>query len=224
MVIVRLTRIALALSILGIAVYSGLAHGQGTPAPVSKDLAAAAQEVEQQEAALAKAGHDRNQAAQDAFYADNMLDMHTSGWLYDKQGGIDVIRNGNLIQGGQRPFKSDISKRQVVAYSRDLVAVVWVSTMYYPVPDPEDLADAQGIKTLDPAAVAKARVNLPPGPLPGERYAPNPYRARYIRMWMRDPKTSRWQVIISAAAKITARTLPGRYPEVGLGNDSEIDR
>lgn len=202
--IAQLTRNALIISFVSFAGFAGTAYAQDT----DKDLAAAVQDVKKAEADYAaKKGADR-----EAMISDKFMDIHGSGWLYTKSESEELNRGlGQTRTAGPqiKPIKSDKSEYRIVAYSKDVVAVSQVSTTYYEVPNPQDVARAAGTMTDNPTALAKAAQTRSKGPGPGETESPNPYRSRTTRIWVRS--NGHWQLALSTATRVGLKVVPGTY-------------
>jgi hypothetical protein len=180
------------------------AEDEATATAVTKEI-----ETMETKLALARRGHD--EAALDKLYADDLIDVHASGWIYNKQQSFELDNNTGKVPGQQKQIRALQKDRHVVVFDKDAAAVVWVSEIYYEVPDPEEEAVKAGVLTQDPAAVARAKREARDGPgsAPGEGPSPNPYRTRTVRIWLRIG--GEWKVASSSAAKIGPRVVPGRF-------------
>ena len=139
------------------------------------------------------------------------MDIHGSGWLYNKQESAELGKNLAALNSHPniRPIKSDTSEERIVAFSRDVVAVSRIFTIYFEVPNPQDVARRAGTMTDDPAAVARAASARSPGPPPGETAAPNPYRLRLTNIWVRID--GHWQLALTTGTRVGLKVLPGNY-------------
>jgi hypothetical protein len=193
----RLARNALIASFILVGA-SGPLYAQSS----DKDLAAAVQEVKQVIADMKKPGADRN-----ALLSDKLIDIHGSGWIYDKAGDIAVGKGiQKLAHSKAKVIKSEDSEYQIVAYNRDTVIEEWKSTTYWETPDPEEVSKANGTYFYDQAAIRAASEKMG-RPVPGEMAGLNPNRKRTVRVWVR--VAGHWQMAASVAAGVIDRGLPG---------------
>ncbi len=168
-------------------------------------LNSAVQEVKKAEADMAKM--DRNSPAYAAMLSDKLVDVHTSGWMYDKAESLEVGKNLSRIAGKAKVVKSERAEEKTIAVNCDTVIETSMNMTYYEVPNPQDLARANGTNTFDPAAMDKAaHAQVPRGP--GEAASLNPFRTRSVRVWARI--NGRWQIAATVGTTVRERTVPGR--------------
>ncbi len=183
-------------ALLSGSVFAGSASAQDS----NQELAAAVAQVKQIEADLAA-----SRTRRDAIESDKFMDIHGSGWLYNKAESHALSQNLGASRG-LKVIKAERTGPDFVAFSKDLVVESTMTTTYYEVPNPQDVARAAGTMTNDPAALARAAQNQR-GPGPGETYAPNPYRTRLTKIWHRID--GRWQLVLSTATRVGLKVVPG---------------
>jgi hypothetical protein len=167
------------------------------------DLEAAVKEVEQAAAELAKA-KDASEVGK--YWADNAIDIHPSGWRYDKPDSLQISPNLRKLGGTSKAIKSGVVERKVFPINKDTVVVTTVNETYYEVPNPQDVARAAGTMTFDPEAIAKVAASQ--GRAPGVGASPTLYRNRNLAMWARID--GRWQIALRQATDIGPAAIPGR--------------
>ena len=168
-------------------------------------LNAAVQDVKKAQADMAKM--DRNSPAYAAMFSDKLLDVHTSGWMYDKTESLAVGKNLSQMAGKTKVIKSERAEEKTIAVNCDTVIETSMNMTYYEVPNPQDLARAAGTNTFDPAAMEKAaHSQVPRGP--GEAPSLNPFRTRSVRVWARI--NGHWQIAATVGTTVRERTVPGR--------------
>jgi len=170
-----------------------------------EDLTAAVKEVEQAEAALAKA---KDPAEIANFWADDVIDIHPSGWRYAKAESLQIGPNLKKLGGTSKTIKSGVIDRKVVPINKDTIAIETDSESYYEVPNPQEAARAAGTMTFDPAAIAKAAA-ASGGRAPGVGSSPSLYRNRSTTVWAR--MNGRWQIVVRQSTDIGERVAPGRF-------------
>ena len=88
--------------------------------------------------------------------------------------------------------------------AEDVVAVTELTETYFEVPNPQHQSLESGTFTMSPVATAKTS---PPAFGPGEDYAPNPYRTRITRIWVR--RDGKWKLALSQATRLGKRVRVG---------------
>jgi len=81
-----------------------------------------------------------------------------------------------------------------------------LSETYFEVPNPQDLAVKAGTLTRAPAS-AQPAAEQPSASDPTDAPAPNPYRIRSTRVWVR--MQGQWRLALSQATRVGARVHPG---------------
>src|SRR5438067_1548383 len=101
----------LATRLLGVlAVVASASIPLSLAAAPEQDLTAVVKEVEQAEAALAKT---KDPAARAAFYSDDLIDVHPSGWIYPKAESLQIGPNLAKLSGVSKVIKSSVLERKV---------------------------------------------------------------------------------------------------------------
>jgi hypothetical protein len=166
-------------------------------------------EIEQMEAKLAATNRSRDAAAIDQLYWDDYIDIHASGWIYTKKQNRELSDNlAALFSAANKAIKTNEIGRKVVVFNKDAAEVVWENETYYEVPDPEQVALQAGLLTEDPKALKEAASK---GSTigPGDGPAPNPYRVRNTRLWVRFD--GQWKIASSTSTRVSERVVPGRF-------------
>lgn len=143
--------------------------------------------------------------AEQEFWSEKAIDIHGSGWIYSKG---DIL----TFEGQPDPRRVILfeeTPRQIIVFNENTVLETWVSTTYYEVPDPQEEARKLGTLLMDPTSMKAAQEAMIHRPTfgPGEAEAPNPYRLRRTRLWLREMGT--WKVGFSSGTRIGPRVHPG---------------
>lgn len=137
-------------------------------------------------------------------FADDLIDIHASGWIYTREQSIELEKNMAATPRAVKVLKSTGSERHVRMLSENVVAVTELTETYFEVPNPQHQSLEAGTFTMSPAATAKTS---PPAFGPGEDYAPNPYRTRITRIWVR--RDGKWKLALSQATRLGKRVRVG---------------
>jgi len=191
---------------LTVVVYMGTASVLLPAIAASGDFAAAVKEVEKAEADLAKL---TDPTARAAFYSDDLVEIHPSGWIYNKAESLQAAANMAKLPNTSKVLKSALVERKVIPTSKDIVIVQVLTETYYEVPNPQELARAAGTMTFDPDAIARAAATSDLGQVPGAVKAPNPYRLRQTTVWAR--MDGRWKIATQQGTRVRDRIAPGRF-------------
>lgn len=138
-------------------------------------------------------------------WSDQVVDIHPSGWKYAK---TDVLHTS-----GRKPLRNvihaDETPKEIIVFNDDAVLETWVSTKYFEVPDPQEEARKLGTMLMEPAKIRRAQEAMVHRPTfgPHEAEAPNPYRLRYVRLWVRE--NGAWKVGLKSGTRIGVRVHPG---------------
>src|SRR4051794_31166054 len=120
-----------ALALICVGAFSGIANAQGQC--TEKEMAAAIQEVKQAQAAMSKM--ERNSDAIEAMYSDSYIDIHTSGWMYNKQESRLVGQNLGKVAGKAKVVKSERTEEKTVAPNCGTVIETSMNVTYFEVPN-----------------------------------------------------------------------------------------
>lgn len=184
-------RTVLVTLLLGSGVFVGTAKAQDS----DKDLAAAVEQVKQVEAGFAKPGAKPTDANW-----NKMIDIHASGWLYKPGEKVASVEYEEASKQTNKVIKAEKTNMQLTAVNKDTVVETWLETVYYEVPNPQDVWRAAM------ANPAKAHELAHP---PGEGVSPNPYRNQHLKVWSR--VDGKWKVSVSSVSAVRERVVPGRF-------------
>ena len=187
------------------AIVISLAWAAPVVAAPADSTAAVEKEIAQMDAKLADRNMSREQRT--ALQSDKFLSVHGSGWLYTK------MENATLGTGLPKPTRKVIFSEQtphkIVVYNNDSALETWISTSYFDVPDPQEEARRLGTMTMNGPAMEKAARAMAADPTrgPNEGAAPNPYRVRNSRLWVRENGV--WKIGFEQATRVGERDHPG---------------
>lgn len=137
-------------------------------------------------------------------FTDDLIDIHASGWIYDREQSIELERNMAATPRDVKPIKSTTHDHHIVVLAENVVAVTGMIETYFEIPNPQHQAMAAGTLTMSPSA----SLQQPPVFGPGEEFAPNPYRTRITRIWVR--QGAEWKLAISQATRVGKRVRVGK--------------
>jgi hypothetical protein len=142
-----------------------------------------------------------------AFQSDKFISIHGSGWLYTKAENESL--GADLMKPTRKAILREQSPQQFLVFNNDAVLETSISTTYYDVPNPQDEARRLGTMGMNGAAMAKAAHDMEAYPTkgPGEGEAPNPYRIRSTRLWVRE--NGNWKIGMEQATRVGERDHPG---------------
>jgi hypothetical protein len=180
-----------------------------TPSGLSaKDVARIEREIMRAEEAIKAAKTLTDPAAAADFHSkvfmEGLIDIHASGWIYTREQSIALERNLASVPRNANVIKSATYDHRIVVLAENVAAVTGMVETYFEVPNPQHQAIAAGTLTLPPDA------NLEHKPLfgPGDESAPNPYRTRITRTWVR--QGTEWKLAISQATRVGKRGRVGK--------------
>jgi hypothetical protein len=137
-------------------------------------------------------------------FADDLIDIHASGWIYTREQSIALEKNMAATPRQVKILRSASSEQHIRFLAENVVAVTELTETYFEVPNPMQESLAAGTFTMSPKATAASRA---PAFGPGEDFSPNPYRTRITRIWVR--KGKRWKLAISQATRLGKRVRTG---------------
>lgn len=192
---------------LGLAAAAHAAIAQPAPA-ADAATAAIAQEIMRREAegAAVRAGLRRPDPNAQGAPLPGTLFINSSGWLLDRAQMAELAANTRGRPPARNVIKTGISDQRVTVYNKDTAISTFISETYYEVPNPQLVAERQGILTEDPAAMAK--VAAAEALRPREPAPPNPYRVRTTHVWVLDGGD--WKIAHAQATPVTERIHAGR--------------
>ena len=139
-------------------------------------------------------------------FADDLIDIHASGWIYTRAQSIELEKNMAATPRSVKVLRSTTSEHHIRILAENVVLVSGLVETYFEVPNPQTQSLEAGTFTMSPEATAAA-ASRPPDFGPGEDYAPNPYRTRITRIWVRDG--AKWKLAMSQATRLGKRVRVG---------------
>jgi len=188
-------RTSLIAASLGVLAFAMPAHAQSGDAKTIAEVTAANK-------AFAQAKGD----ARAAMMAPDFVEVHASGWRYERQEDIDFAKNNELYHPKVEIIKATNSTPEVKVYNGDTAVVTGSTETYYAVPNEEDLAITAGTHARDVPAVDKwirDQQSAQHMSGPGEGSFPNPYRTRYVHVWSKIG--GKWMIVFAQATRAGQR-------------------
>jgi hypothetical protein len=140
----------------------------------------------------------------ESVFADDLIDIHASGWIYSRAQSIELEKNMAATPRSVKVLRSTTSEHHIRILAENVVLVSGLVETYFEAPNPQTQSLEAGTFTMSPEATAKIS---PPAFGPGEDYAPNPYRTRITRIWVRSGTT--WKLAVSQATRLGKRVRVG---------------
>jgi hypothetical protein len=140
-----------------------------------------------------------------ALYADALIDIHGSGWLYTRDESLAISQNGAERRVSMKVLKASKLDYRIIPHGKDVAVVTWISETYFEVPNPQDLSRKAGTLLNDAASQSRAAAQMQKNAYgPGDAPPPNPLRTRMTRVWVRD--TAGWKVVLQQGSRVGERS------------------